>query len=149
MSAKVLYAVMAVSVCGNVSAPGQFIVVTIKPEFMDRLKVAIDLIREHKFSEIESLDLPEYSYIDDLNWMPAPARKIVEKNKAALVRCEPTVFFDLSDGWERMCEEYQDVSRCVNFIPNGFQIVERMDCGEELYATFPYPFDGKVKVYEG
>jgi hypothetical protein len=145
-----LYAVVKVDVCGDVSAPGEYIVVTITQKFAEQLHLAKDLFARHKFiTEIESEDIPSYAFINDLEWMPAAARKALKTANCVLVQCEPTVFLDLAEDYEDDANRYQVGSTHVNFIQNGFQLVERMDtetCGDEVFITCDNPSAMKVFV---
>lgn len=144
------YAVVKVEVCGDVCAPGEYIVVTITDKFMEQTQIAKDLMKLHKFiTEIESEDIPSYAFINDLEWMPAAARKALETANCVLVQCEPTVFLDLAEDYEDDANRYQVGSTHVNFIQNGFQLVEIMDseaCGEEVFITCDNPSAMKVFV---
>lgn len=133
------YAVVKVEVCGDVCAPGEYMVVTLTDEFFDRMFTAHDLMKKHNFNEIESDNTPEYAFINDIEWLSKPAIKELSDHGAVVVRTEPTVFFNLADNYDDDTCSYEIGSTVVNFIPSGFQIVERMDngaCGEEVFGDF-------------
>ena len=132
-----IYAVVKVDVCGDVCAPGEYMVVTLTDEFFERMFTAHDLMKKHNFTEIESDVTPTYAFINDLEWLSMDALKALSDNRAVIVRTEPTVFFNLADDYEDDTGSYEIGSTVVNFIPRGFQIVERMNngaCGEEIYG---------------
>lgn len=138
------YAVLNAQYCGDVSVPGKFIVVTMDDKFMTRISESRNVLKQYKFTEIEFGDMPTYAFINDIEWLTEIARIQLSIAGCVLVRTEPTVFFDLS---EDMDDYIPMDRRCVNIIPKGFQIVERMeDNGEEVFATCTYPDD--MTVYD-
>ena len=139
-----LYAVLATQFCGGVDVPGDFIVVTIEDDFTARAYQAREHIKQFQYSEIETNKNPKYSFINDIEWLSEEARERLHHDECVLVRCEETVFMDLSENMDDDAA-YSPMCNVVNFIERGFQIVERMeDEGAEIYAFCTYPDDMPV-----
>ena len=136
---KKLYAVLTSQFCGSVDVPGDFIVVPIDDTFTALAYQARTHLTQFHYSEIETINVPPYSFINDIEWLSGEAREQLRVAECVLVRCEETVFFDLSEHMDDNAA-YSPMCNKVNFIERGFQIVELMEeAGDEIYAYCQYP----------
>lgn len=146
--AKFIYAIAKVCTLGEVKSPATYMVATISPAFLALIGHAKDVIEKHGFSMIEmdmcridnEANVPEYVFINDIEWLPEPARAYLEIHNSIIIQGHQLELVDLSFG-------YSDDDYCVNgqfieFYGNTFKIVERMgDMANQVYASFTARFN--------